>query len=76
VKASGREDRCYRSGCHTRLTTPNHEHLASLEILVRRGNILPSIHTEAGEEVTRVKDIFKFKRAGAGDVAYTGESKP
>jgi hypothetical protein len=41
---------------------------------VKAGNILLSIHTEDGDEVTRAKDIFK--RAGAEDVSYTGESKP
>jgi hypothetical protein len=41
---------------------------------VRSGNILLSIHTEDGEEVTRAKDIFK--RAGAEDISYTGEAKP
>jgi hypothetical protein len=41
---------------------------------VRSGNILLSIHTEDGDEVTRAKDIFK--RAGAEDISYTGEAKP
>jgi hypothetical protein len=41
---------------------------------VKAGNILLSIHTEDGDEVTRAKDIFK--RAGAEDISYTGESKP
>jgi hypothetical protein len=41
---------------------------------VKAGNILLSIHTEDGEEVTRAKDIFK--QAGAEDISYTGESKP
>jgi hypothetical protein len=41
---------------------------------VRSGNILLSIHTENGEEVTRAKDIFK--RTGAEDISYTGEAKP
>jgi hypothetical protein len=41
---------------------------------VRSGNILLSIHTEHGEEVTLAKDIFK--RAGAEDISYTGEANP
>jgi hypothetical protein len=41
---------------------------------VRSGNILLSIHTEDGEEVTLAKDIFK--RAGAEDISYTGEANP
>jgi ActD protein len=41
---------------------------------IKDGNILISIHTENGDEVTRAKDIFK--RAGAEDISYTGESKP
>src|SRR3989475_9369775 len=38
---------------------------------IRDGNILVSVHTENGTEVTRAKDIFK--RAGAVDISYTGE---
>jgi hypothetical protein len=41
---------------------------------VRSGNILLSIHTEDGEEVTRAKNIFK--QAGAEDISYTGEANP
>jgi hypothetical protein len=41
---------------------------------IRSGNILLSIHTENGEEVSRAKDIFK--RAGAQDISYTGEANP
>jgi hypothetical protein len=41
---------------------------------VKAGNILISIHTEDGEEVTLAKDIFK--RNGAEDISYTGEAKP
>jgi hypothetical protein len=37
-------------------------------------NILLSIHTEDGNEVKRAKEIFK--RAGAEDIAYTGEANP
>jgi hypothetical protein len=40
---------------------------------VQAGNILMSIHTEDGEEVSVAKDIFK--RNGAEDISYTGESK-
>jgi hypothetical protein len=35
---------------------------------------LTAIHTETTEEVSRAKDLFK--RAGAEDISYTGESKP
>jgi len=41
---------------------------------LKEGNILISVHTETGQEVTRVKEIFK--RADANDIAYTGEAKP
>jgi hypothetical protein len=41
---------------------------------IKGGNILISIHTESGDEVTRAKDICK--QAGAEDISYTGESKP
>jgi hypothetical protein len=41
---------------------------------IKDGNILISIHTESGDEVTRAKDICK--QAGAEDISYTGESKP
>ena len=39
---------------------------------VRGGNILISIHTEDGKEVSRAKEILK--RHNAQDVAYTGEA--
>jgi hypothetical protein len=39
---------------------------------VKGGNILLSVHTDDGNEVTRAKEIFK--RNGAEDIAYTGES--
>ena len=39
---------------------------------IKGGNILISVHTEAGEEVTRAKEIFK--RDGAEDISYTGEA--
>ena len=39
---------------------------------IREGNILISVHTEDGNEVDRAKEIFK--RAGAEDIAYTGEA--
>ena len=40
---------------------------------VKDGNILLSIHTEDGDEVTRAKEIFK--RGGAEDISYTGEAR-
>ncbi len=40
---------------------------------IRGGNILISVHTEDGNEVSRAKDLFK--REGAEDIAYTGEAK-
>ena len=39
---------------------------------VKGGNILLSVHTEDGNEVSRAKDIFK--KRNAEDIAYTGES--
>jgi hypothetical protein len=39
---------------------------------IRSGNILISVHAADGEEVSRAKEIFK--RSGADDVSYTGES--
>lgn len=39
---------------------------------VKGGNILLSVHTDDGDEVSRVKDIFK--RNGAEDISYTGEA--
>ena len=39
---------------------------------VKGGNILLSVHTEDGDQVSRVKEIFK--RHNAEDIAYTGES--
>ncbi len=39
---------------------------------VKSGNILLSVHTDDGSQVTRVKEIFK--RHNAEDIAYTGES--
>jgi uncharacterized membrane protein len=39
---------------------------------VKGGNILLSVHTDDGNEVTRAKEVFK--RNGAEDIAYTGES--
>ena len=39
---------------------------------VKGGNILLSVHTEDGTEVSRVKDIFK--KHNADDIAYTGEA--
>jgi hypothetical protein len=40
---------------------------------VKDGGILISIHTDGGDEVTRAKELFK--RAGADDISYTGESQ-
>ncbi len=39
---------------------------------IKAGNILISVHTEDGEEITRAKDIFK--QAGAQDICTAGES--
>jgi hypothetical protein len=39
---------------------------------VKGGNILLSVHTEDGTQVSRVKEIFK--RHNADDIAYTGEA--
>lgn len=39
---------------------------------VKNGNILISVHTEDGEEVSRAKEIFK--NAGADDISSTGEA--
>ena len=39
---------------------------------IRSGNILISVHAADGKEVSRAKEIFR--RAGANDVSYTGES--
>jgi hypothetical protein len=41
---------------------------------IRNGNILLSVHTDDGKEVSRVKEIFA--RHGAEDISYTGESAP
>jgi hypothetical protein len=41
---------------------------------LRSGNILLSVHTDDGKQVTRVKEIFK--RHNADDISYTGESSP
>jgi hypothetical protein len=39
---------------------------------ILKGNMLISVHTEDGDEVDRVKEIFK--REGAQDISYTGEA--
>jgi hypothetical protein len=39
---------------------------------IRSGNILLSVHTDDGKQVSRVKEIFK--RHDAEDIAYTGEA--
>ena len=40
---------------------------------IKGGNILLSVHTEDGNEVSRAKEIFK--RHKAEDISYTGESR-
>jgi hypothetical protein len=39
---------------------------------ILKGNILISVHTEDSKEVEKAKEIFK--REGAQDIAYTGET--
>ncbi len=39
---------------------------------IMKGNMLISVHTEDGKEVDKAKEIFK--REGAQDISYTGES--
>ncbi len=39
---------------------------------VKKGNILLSVHTVSGDEITRAKDIFT--KAGAQDICTTGEA--
>jgi len=39
---------------------------------VKEGNLLISVHTENGEEITKAKEIFT--RAGAQDICTTGEA--
>lgn len=39
---------------------------------IREGNMLISVHAEDGAEVDKAKEIFK--REGATDISYTGES--
>lgn len=39
---------------------------------IRSGNILLSVHTEDGAQVSRIKEIFKSE--GAEDISYTGET--
>jgi len=41
---------------------------------VKGGNILFSVHTNDGKQVSRAKEVFK--RHGAEDISYTGESNP
>jgi len=41
---------------------------------IRDGNILMSVHTGNGDEVTQVKEIFS--RRGAEDISSTGEASP
>jgi len=40
---------------------------------IRSGNILLSVHADSGDQVSRIKAIFK--RHDADDISYTGESK-
>ena len=40
---------------------------------VKGGNILLSVHTDDGKQVSRVKEIFK--KHNAEDIAYTGEAR-
>jgi uncharacterized membrane protein len=40
---------------------------------VKGGNILLSVHTDDGREVSRVKEIFT--KHNAEDIAYTGETR-
>src|SRR5438105_6050576 len=39
---------------------------------ILKGNVLISVHTEDGKEVDKAKEIFK--REGAQDISYTGET--
>jgi hypothetical protein len=39
---------------------------------IKGGNILLSVHTDDGSEISRAKEIFE--RNGAEDIAYTGEA--
>jgi hypothetical protein len=41
---------------------------------LRKGNILLSVHTDNGDQLSRAKDIFKTR--GATDIASTGEAAP
>jgi hypothetical protein len=41
---------------------------------IKEGNILMSVHTEDATERDKAKEIFK--RCGADDISYTGESSP
>jgi len=39
---------------------------------IRAGNMLISVHAESSAEIDKAKEIFK--REGATDISYTGES--
>lgn len=39
---------------------------------IQGGNILLSVHTDDGDEISKVKDIFK--KHNASDISYTGEA--
>jgi hypothetical protein len=41
---------------------------------ILKGNVLISVHTDDGDEVSRAKEIFKRDRAE--DISYTGEASP
>jgi len=58
------------SGALIGLGIPEYE-AKQYEGKIKGGNILISVHTENSEERDRVKEIFE--RAGAHDIAYTGE---
>jgi hypothetical protein len=42
------------------------------ESKIKSGNILMSVHTDNGKEVTRAKEILE--QCGADDISYTGEA--
>jgi uncharacterized membrane protein len=58
------------SGALIGLGIPEYE-AKQYEGKIKGGNILISVHTENSRERDRVKEIFE--RAGAHDIAYTGE---
>jgi hypothetical protein len=58
------------SGALIGLGIPEYE-AKQYEGKIKGGNVLISVHTEDGDEVKRVKDIFEH--AGAHDISSTGE---